>query len=58
MSKRTSAREKKAPKHFDTEVFVGSYERNKNTKTGLEMITAVQGSKKVKADIFLVVHGI
>ena len=54
MSKRTSGRAKKAPQHFDAEVFVGSYERNKNTKTGLEMMTAVQG-KKVKFVIFLVV---
>ena len=44
--------------HFDTEVFVGSYERNKNTEKGLDMITAVQGCKKVKSNLFLVVHGI
>jgi hypothetical protein len=47
MSKRSSGRAKKAPQHFDAEVFVGSYERNKNTKTGLDMMTAVQGGKKV-----------
>jgi hypothetical protein len=56
MSKRTSGRAKKAPQHFDAEVFVGSYERNKNTKTGLEMMTAVQGGKKVKYVIFLFVY--
>ena len=58
MSKRTSGRAKKAPQHFDAEVFVGSYERNKNTKTGLEMMAAVQGGEKVKSVIFSVVHGI
>jgi hypothetical protein len=58
MSKRIFGRAKKAPQHFDTEVFVGSYERNKNTKNGLDMITAVQGCKKVKSNLFLVVHGI
>ena len=47
MSKRSSGRAKKAPQHFDAEVFVGSYERNKNTRTGLDMMTAVQGGKKV-----------
>ena len=46
-SKRSSRRAKKATQHYDAEVFVGSYERNKNTRTGLDMMTAVQGGKKV-----------